>query len=308
MKVLLTGCAGFIGSHLLEECLLKGWSVIGVDNMSTGREENLAAVFQRFNQDMSRVKFTMIRRDVLDLNIHAVAGVDVILHQAALGSVPRSIEDPVATYRSNDAGFFHILNLARIARVKRVVYASSSSVYGDNQISARDENQRLGLPLSPYAATKQANEAYAAAFCRSYKMDAIGLRYFNVYGPRQATHAYTGVIARWADDMRGKKPVYANGDLGISRDFGPARLPFGLRLALRNRRAPIILGSLRLVRALEIRIRASVRTHRHVPPSWLLPVPAGREPHRPQQHAPSSQAGTRSSRAARASARPAMRP
>jgi len=217
---LLTGVAGFIGSNLLEALLKRDQHVVGFDNYSTGREQNLQQVEQsvRANQ-WSR--FSMIRGDICDLKTCQLAtrGVDYVLHQAALGSVPRSLEAPLNSHASNVTGFLNMLIAAKDCGVKRFVYASSSSVYGDEVRLPKVEEQ-VGCPLSPYAATKVSNEAYAGAFARCYGMEVIGLRYFNVFGPRQDPNGpYAAVIPKWIQAMIANEPLYINGDGETSRDF-----------------------------------------------------------------------------------------
>jgi UDP-N-acetylglucosamine/UDP-N-acetyl-alpha-D-glucosaminouronate 4-epimerase len=217
---LITGVAGFIGSNLLEALLKRDQHVIGLDNYSTGQEENLRQVEQSVGvQQWSR--FSMIRGDICDLKTCqlAASGVDYVLHQAALGSVPRSLEAPLNSHASNVTGFLNILIAAKDCEVKRVVYASSSSVYGDEARLPKVE-EHIGCPLSPYAATKVSNEAYARAFATCYGMEAIGLRYFNVFGPRQDPNGpYAAVIPKWIQAMIENDALYINGDGETSRDF-----------------------------------------------------------------------------------------
>ena len=217
---LITGVAGFIGSNLLEALLKCDQRVVGLDNYSTGQEENLRQVEQSVRADQWK-RFSMIRGDICDLKTCQVAtrGVDYVLHQAALGSVPRSIEAPLNSHASNVTGFLNMLIAARDCRVKRFVYASSSSVYGDEARLPKVE-EHVGCPLSPYAATKVSNETYARAFARSYGIEAIGLRYFNVFGPRQDPNGpYAAVIPKWIQAMIANEPLYINGDGETSRDF-----------------------------------------------------------------------------------------
>lgn len=217
---LVTGSAGFIGSHLLEQLLRAGQQVTSLDNFSTGHQANLDEVRALVGEDAwSRHAF--IRGDIADLASCAQAceGVDVVLHQAALGSVPRSIKDPLTTHRSNATGFLTMLEAARAAGVKRFVYAASSSTYGDSPTLPKVED-RIGRPLSPYAVTKYLNELYAEVFGRCYGLSTIGLRYFNVFGPRQDPNgAYAAVIPRWAAEMLDGKRCVINGDGETSRDF-----------------------------------------------------------------------------------------
>ncbi len=217
---LVTGAAGFIGSNLLETLLRLNQRVIGLDNLSTGRRENLAQV--RAAVGAGRwAKFTWIKGDIQDAALcrRAVRGVDYVLHQAALGSVPRSIEEPIQTNDSNVNGFLHLLWAARQGGVKRFVFASSSSVYGDAAHLPQVEDQ-IGNCLSPYAASKRINELYADVFGRCYGLQSIGLRYFNVFGPRQdPAGAYAAVIPKWIASMIANEPVQINGDGSTSRDF-----------------------------------------------------------------------------------------
>jgi UDP-N-acetylglucosamine 4-epimerase len=217
---LVTGVAGFIGSHLLETLLQLGQQVVGLDNFCTGSKRNLEAVCLLVGPE-SWARFRFIEGDIRDPAVcrQSCEGVDWVLHQAALGSVPRSIEDPVGSHQSNVTGFLNVLLAARDARVKRVVYASSSAVYGDDPSLPKVEN-RVGRPLSPYAATKAMDEVYADVFARAYDVGSIGLRYFNVFGPRQDPNgAYAAVIPKWIAALLNKAPVFINGDGETSRDF-----------------------------------------------------------------------------------------
>jgi UDP-N-acetylglucosamine 4-epimerase len=212
---LVTGAAGFIGSHLVETLLGLGQRVVGVDNFATGSRKNLEAV------GVGRPGFSFLEGDINDaaLMARACAGVDVVLHQAALGSVPRSLKDPQATHRANVDGFVTTLLAARDAGVKRVVYASSSSVYGDDPNLPKVED-RVGRPLSPYAATKAIDEVYADVFGRSFGLSCIGLRYFNVFGPRQDPNGpYAAVIPVWVSSLLRGEACRINGDGETSRDF-----------------------------------------------------------------------------------------
>ncbi len=213
-KFLVTGGAGFIGSNLVDALLASGSRVTVIDNFSTGKRENLAHLA------VNRA-FTLVEGDIRSLDDcrRAVAGVDGIFHQAALGSVPRSIRDPMSTTAVNVLGFVNILQTAVEMRVGRVVYASSSSVYGDSpQLPKRED--RIGKPLSPYAVSKYADELLADNFHQLHGLDCIGLRYFNVFGPRQDPDgAYAAVIPRFALALlRHEEPVI-NGDGSYSRDF-----------------------------------------------------------------------------------------
>lgn len=219
---LVTGAAGFIGSHLVETLLQKGQRVVGVDNFATGKRENIEYLQETADPE-SRQLFTFFEQDIRDregiteLVIRHTP--DVILHQAALGSVPRSIADPVASHQSNVDGFVHMLEAARLANVKRFVYASSSSVYGDIADGSKVES-RIGNCLSPYAVTKRCNELYAQVFGRTYGMETIGLRYFNVFGPRQDPNGpYAAVIPRWLEAIRSGQQAVMYGDGSTSRDF-----------------------------------------------------------------------------------------
>ena len=217
---LVTGAAGFIGSNLVEFLLRQGQRVVGLDNFSTGSRDNLEDV-RRCVGDTLWQQFQFREGDICNLQDcqGAVAGVDYVLHQAALGSVPRSLKDPITTNRNNIDGFLNMLVAARDAGVKRVVYAASSSTYGDHPELPKIED-RIGKPLSPYAVTKYVNELYAEVFARSYGLDCIGLRYFNVFGPRQDPQgAYAAVIPRWIEQQLQGESCHINGDGETSRDF-----------------------------------------------------------------------------------------
>lgn len=217
---LVTGIAGFIGSNLLETLLQLNQRVVGLDNFETGYQHNLEEV-QSLVNDKQWHRFTFIDGDIRDLaDCHkACEGVDYVLHQAAIGSVPRSIEDPINTNQANIDGFLNMLVAARDANVKRFVYAASSSTYGDHPGLPKVED-KIGEPLSPYAVTKYVNELYANVFARAYNFKTIGLRYFNIFGPRQDPDgAYAAVIPKWfASLIKGEK-VFINGDGETSRDF-----------------------------------------------------------------------------------------
>lgn len=215
----ITGVAGFIGSNLLDELLSLGQTVVGLDNFSTGHRSNLDEVLARPLQGTAN--FRMVEGDIRDLETCRIAceGADYVLHHAALGSVPWSMDDPLRTNTVNVDGFVNMLVAAKDAGIKRVVYASSSAVYGDTSDYPQLED-RLGRPLSPYAATKSINETYALAFQMSYGLQSIGLRYFNVFGRRQdAAGAYAAVIPRWiASLLRGERcRIFGDGE--TTRDF-----------------------------------------------------------------------------------------
>jgi UDP-N-acetylglucosamine 4-epimerase len=217
---LVTGVAGFIGSNLLEKLLMLNLMVIGLDNFITGYQRNLDEVKQVVTLEQWK-NFKFIEGDICDLSTcnEACQGVNYVLHQAALGSVPRSIEDPIAVNRINVNGFLNILAACRDANIERLVYAASSSTYGDN-IELPKIEDKIGKPLSPYAVTKLVNELYAEVFARTYGMNSIGLRYFNVFGRRQDPHgAYAAVIPTWITGLIKAEPVYINGDGETSRDF-----------------------------------------------------------------------------------------
>ncbi len=217
---LITGVAGFIGSNLLEALLNLDQYVIGLDNFSTGHRHNLNEVKQRGTSERW-AKFRFIEGDICDISVCHLAcdGVDYVLHQAALGSVPRSIEDPITVNRNNISGFLNMLIAARDAQVQRFVYAASSSTYGDHPDLPKVE-EKIGAPLSPYAVTKLVNELYADVFAKTYGFKSIGLRYFNVFGQRQDPEgAYAAVIPRWIAAMINDEPVFINGDGETSRDF-----------------------------------------------------------------------------------------
>ena len=217
---LVTGNAGFIGSNLTEFLLAHKQKVVGLDNFSTGHQHNIDDVLVSVGTQAAK-NFTFHQGDIADLASCQTAcqGIDIVLHQAALGSVPRSIEDPITSNRSNVTGFLNILTAAKDAGIKRFVYASSSSVYGDSQELPKVE-QRTGNLLSPYAAMKMTNELYAGVFKRTYAMETIGLRYFNVFGRRQDPNgAYAAVIPKWVGSLLKNEAVFINGDGETSRDF-----------------------------------------------------------------------------------------
>lgn len=217
---LVTGVAGFIGSNLLEALLKLNQRVVGLDNFATGHQRNLDEV-QTLVSSVQWANFNLIQGDIKNLtDCHkACAGVNYVLHQAALGSVPRSVEDPISTNAANVTGFLNMMIAARDAKIKRFVYAASSSTYGDHPGLPKVEDT-IGKPLSPYAVTKLVNELYADVFGKTYGLESIGLRYFNVFGPRQDPEgAYAAVIPKWIASMIKDEPVYINGDGETSRDF-----------------------------------------------------------------------------------------
>ncbi len=217
---LITGVAGFIGSNLLETLLKLNQKVVGLDNFATGFQHNLDQVRAIVGEAQWK-NFEFIQGDICDLaDCHRAAkDVDYVLHQAALGSVPRSIEDPILSNASNVTGFLNMLVAARDAKVKRFVYAASSSTYGDHPDLPKVEDV-IGKPLSPYAVTKYVNELYADVFARCYGLESIGLRYFNVFGPRQDPFgAYAAVIPQWVAALIRNKTLHVNGDGETTRDF-----------------------------------------------------------------------------------------
>ena len=217
---LITGVAGFIGSNLLEQLLRLGQTVTGLDNFLTGYQKNLDMVHAAVG-DEAWARFTFIEGDIRDLATcrRACEGADHVLHEAALGSVPRSIDDPLLTNGCNIDGFLNMLVAARDAKVQSFVYAASSSTYGDSPELPKVED-RIGRPLSPYAVTKYVDELYADVFARCYGFASIGLRYFNVFGQRQDPYgAYAAVIPQWFASLIKGETVYINGDGETSRDF-----------------------------------------------------------------------------------------
>jgi UDP-N-acetylglucosamine 4-epimerase len=217
---LITGVAGFIGSNLLEVLLKLDQNVIGLDNFSTGYQHNLDDVKSLVNSAQWE-RFQFIKGDIRNFQDCLIAcdGVDYVLHEAALGSVPRSIADPLATNEVNISGFLNMLVASRDKKVKRLIYAASSSTYGDHADLPKIED-RIGKPLSPYAVTKLVNELYAEVFAKTYGVELIGLRYFNVFGPRQNPNgAYAAVIPTWITKILADQSIYINGDGETSRDF-----------------------------------------------------------------------------------------
>ena len=232
---LITGVAGFIGSNLLEALLKLNQRVVGLYNISTGHHRNMGEVqtlvtpqqwanFQFIQGDIRNLEncqqaMTWTKRAVIEREAKQSISVDYVLHQAALGSVPRSLADPIATNDSNVSGSLNMLVAARDANVQSFTYAASSSTYGDHPALPKVEDN-IGKPLSPYAVTKYVNELYADVFARCYGFNTIGLRYFNVFGPRQDPEgAYAAVIPKWIASMIKGDPVYINGDGKTSRDF-----------------------------------------------------------------------------------------
>jgi UDP-N-acetylglucosamine 4-epimerase len=217
---LVTGVAGFIGSNLLEHLLKLNQTVVGLDNFATGHQHNLDEVQGEVSQEQW-TRFNFIEGDIRNTDDckQAVSGVDYVLHQAALGSVPRSINDPITTNDVNISGFLNMLVAARDENVSSFTYAASSSTYGDHPALPKVE-ENIGNPLSPYAVTKYVNELYADVFARTYNFNTIGLRYFNVFGQRQDPNgAYAAVIPKWTADMINNEEVFINGDGKTSRDF-----------------------------------------------------------------------------------------
>lgn len=217
---LITGVAGFIGSNLLETLLKLNQIVVGLDNFSTGHQHNLDEVKSLLSEEQWK-RFTFIEGDIRDESTckRVVKGVDYVLHQAALGSVPRSINDPITTNSSNITGFVNMLVAAKNEQVKSFTYAASSSTYGDHPALPKVE-ENIGNPLSPYAVTKYVNELYAGVFAKTYDFKCIGLRYFNVFGKRQDPNgAYAAVIPKWTASMLKGEEVFINGDGETSRDF-----------------------------------------------------------------------------------------
>ncbi len=217
---LVTGVAGFVGSNLLETLLTLGQKVVGLDNFATGYKHNLDEVKGLVTSEQWQ-NFTFVEGDIRDYETcsKVVKGIDFVLHQAALGSVPRSIEDPITSNSANVTGFLNMINAAKEEGVSSFTYAASSSTYGDHpDLPKKEEN--IGNPLSPYAVTKYVNELYAQVYARTYEFKSIGLRYFNVFGKRQDPNgAYAAVIPKWAWAMIKGEDISINGDGETSRDF-----------------------------------------------------------------------------------------
>ncbi|WCP69993.1 SDR family oxidoreductase [Vibrio tubiashii] len=217
---LVTGVAGFIGSNILESLLKLDQVVVGLDNFATGYRKNLDEVKIKVSAEQWQ-RFTFVEGDIRDVATckQVVEGVDYVLHQAALGSVPRSLNDPITTNDVNISGMLNMLTVAKDANVRGFVFAASSSTYGDHPALPKVE-QNIGNPLSPYAVTKYVNELYADVFMKAYQFKSVGLRYFNVFGPRQDPNgAYAAVIPKWTDAMINGEDVFINGDGETSRDF-----------------------------------------------------------------------------------------
>ena len=214
MKILITGAAGFIGSNLCDFFLEKGFYVKALDNYSTGHQKNIAHLF-------NNPQFDFIEGDIRDMEscLKATEGVEAVLHQAALGSVPRSLKDPLTTNDVNVTGFLNVLEASKINGIKRFIYAASSSTYGDSEILPKVE-ENIGKPLSPYAITKYVNELYANIYSSAYGIETIGLRYFNVFGKRQDPNgSYAAVIPKFIIQFLKGEPPIINGDGSFSRDF-----------------------------------------------------------------------------------------
>jgi len=225
---LVTGAAGFIGSNIVEKLLVLNQKVVGLDSFETGYQKNLDQAFEDAsaklyskNIELSKDRFKFIEGDIRNAETcqEACKGVDYVLHQAALGSVPRSIEDPIRTNKTNIDGFLNMMVAAKSAEVRRFVYAASSSTYGDHPDLPKVEDV-IGSPLSPYAVTKLVNELYAGVFSRNYNFNTVGLRYFNIFGKRQDPKgAYAAVIPKWITAISNEEDVFINGDGETSRDF-----------------------------------------------------------------------------------------
>lgn len=217
---LITGVAGFIGSNLLEALLSLKQNVVGLDNFSTGSWDNLDSVYNKYPNEFKK-NFKLIKGDICSVANceQAMTGIDYVLHHAAIASVPLSIEYPEVTHQVNTTGFINMLNAAKDAHVKRFIYTSSSAVYGNSHQLKKHESGPV-IPISPYAVSKYINELYARSFNQYYGLDTIGLRYFNIFGPRQSTKgAYAPVIPLWIEAMLANEPIYINGDGSTVRDF-----------------------------------------------------------------------------------------
>ena len=280
---LVTGVAGFIGSNLLEALLRNGQQVVGLDSFVTGHRKNLDEVRKNVGEE-AWARFSFTEGDICDLGTcHKVCtGVDYVLHQAALGSVPRSLEDPLLTHNANATGGLNMLVAARDAGVKRFVYAASSSTYGDDPDLPKVE-EKIGNPLSPYAVTKYVNELYADVFTRAYGMSSVGLRYFNVFGPRQDPNgAYAAVIPLWIASLIRGETVFINGDGGTSRDFCFVEnvIQANVRAALSGRTKPfhsvynVAVGDRTSLNELFFQLCAALRTR---VPSFGEPKPTYRD-------------------------------
>jgi UDP-N-acetylglucosamine/UDP-N-acetylgalactosamine 4-epimerase len=223
-KWLITGVAGFIGSNLLERLLELGQTVVGVDNFSTSIKADFLIFLEELKKKGLSNSFYFHEADIRDYKslediFDAHKNIDYVLHQAAIGSVPRSFDDPSFTNSNNISGFLNVLTLSQKKMIRKFIYASSSSVYGDNLDEIKTEG-RIGNQLSPYAVTKYVNELYSKVFSDRYQFQTLGLRYFNVFGPRQRCDGpYSAVIPRWINEMIVGKPTYINGDGLITRDF-----------------------------------------------------------------------------------------
>lgn len=242
-KWCVTGAAGFIGSHLIEALLTNGQKVIGLDSLVTGKESNIDAVRKLVGESASQ-NLSFLKGDIRDTAglKEAFSGCDFVLHQAALGSVPRSMKEPVLYHDNNVTGTVSVFDAARSAGVKKVVYASSSSVYGDNADLPKIE-EKTGKALSPYALSKQMNELDADLFIRAYGMNLVGLRYFNVFGPRQDPNgAYAAVIPRWIGRLIKGEECEIFGDGSTSRDFSPVPnvVEANILAALSNAKIPTV--------------------------------------------------------------------
>jgi UDP-N-acetylglucosamine 4-epimerase len=286
---LITGAAGFIGSHLTQSLLGWGQHVVGLDDLSTGYRANLDDVRARVGPEHA-ARFRFHEGDVRDPEAvaAAIAGVDVVLHHAAFVSVPESLEDPFRCHRVNVEGFLNVLQAARAAGVDRVVYAASSASYGDDDAPVKRE-ETVGAPLSMYAASKSANELYAAAFAAMYGTSAVGLRYFNVFGPRQdPAGAYAAVIPAWTERLRRGDPCLVYGDGGQTRDFCHVANVVGANLLAATHAAEpgwhrvynVGTGGSTDLLALHAALRTAVAAHQGAPAGTADAVPV-HQPERP---------------------------